>query len=112
MLVSASPRVTDLVKQYDAFLEEIFRARHAFAYLAQVLINPVTVRFRLDTPPGYGTSYDMSETQLPDLKRLGDVIHQWQTIRVELVKLLADPATDKQTRLFLDSKLHVRVGAC
>ena len=45
MLVSASPHVTDLVKQYDALLEETFRARHAFAYLAQVLINPVGSRF-------------------------------------------------------------------
>ncbi len=112
MLVYASSHVADLVKRYDALLEELYRARRAFAGLAQVLVNPVTVRFRPDAPPGYGTSYDMSKVQLPDPERLGEAIYEWQSIRAKLVKLLADPATDKQSCLFLDSKLHVRVGAC
>ncbi len=112
MLVYASAHVVSLIERYDALLEEIYRARRAFARHAQVLVNPVTVRFREDAPAGYGTGYDMSEAYLPDLKRLGDVVYEWQSIRVELVKLLADPATDKQSCLFLDSKLHVRAGAC
>ena len=112
MLVYASPHVSVLIKQYDALLEEIYRARRTFANLAQVLINPVTVRFGSEAPRGYGTSYDMSTAQIPDLKSLGKAIYEWQEIRTELIKLLTDPSTDKQSRLFLDSKLHVRVGAC
>lgn len=112
MLSHASPHVVDLVRRYDGLLEEIFHARQTFAKLAQVLTNPVTVRYRADAPPGYGTSYDMSGTQLPDLTKLGDEIYEWQGIRAELIKILADPATDRQSCLYLDSKLHVRVGAC
>ena len=112
MKVDAPPRVVELVQRYDQLVEDIHNVRMTFAHLSQVLINRVTVRFRPDAPPGYGTTWDMSNTQLPDLKELGDNIYEWQTIRAEMIKLLADPSTDKKSCLYLDSKLHVRAGAC
>ena len=112
MLVQASPKVVDMVSRYDRSAEEVHKARKQFAHISQVLVNLVTVRFRADAPPGYGTTWDMSKTELPDLKKLGDQIHEWQSIRAEMIKMLADPATDDQSCMFLDSKLHVRAGAC
>ena len=112
MKVDAPYRVVELVQRYDQLVEEIYDVRKAFTHLSKVLINLVTVRFRPDAPPGYGTTWDMSDAQLPDLKELGDKIFEWQTIRSQMIKLLADPSTDEKSCLYLDSKLHVRVGAC
>lgn len=104
-----SPEAADLVKRYDALLEEVHRARQKLTHMAAVLANPVTVRYRDDAPPGYGTSFDMSQYDSPDLDRLGDALYEWQEIRQKLIDMLADPALDEQTALYLDSKLHVHV---
>lgn len=109
MVIQASPRVAALVRRYNKLQEEIHSARRTFAQMAEALVNPITVRLRADAPPGYGTTYDMSKTKLPNLKELGQKICEWQSIRAQLISILEDPATDKQSVLFLDSKLHVRV---
>ena len=104
-----SPEAAELVKRYDALLEEVHRCRQKLGHMAAVLANPVTVRYRNDAPPGYGTSFDMSQYDAPDLERLGDALYEWQQTRQKLIDLLADPDLDEQTALYLDSKLHVRV---
>ena len=106
-----SPKAAQLVRRYDELLEEVHRFRQQLTHMSAVLANPVTVRYRADAPLGYGTSFDMSKQQPPDLKRLGDALYEWQESRQALIDMLADPETDEPTALFLDSKLHVRVMA-
>ena len=112
MKIDAAPEIVKLIEKYDDLHDDIHKSRLVFAKMAQVLINPVTVRFRADPPTGYGLSFDMSKAELPDLKQLGDKIHEWQKIRQNLIRILADPKTDKKTCLYLDAKLHVRNRGC
>lgn len=112
MKIDAAPEIVKLIGKYDELHDQIHKSRLVFAKLAQVLINPVTVRFRPDPPTGYGLSFNMSAAELPDLKQLGDKIHEWQKMRQELIRILADPKTDKRTCLYLDAKLHVRIRGC
>ena len=103
-----SPRAAGLVKRYDQLMENVFRVRQQLTHMSAVLANPVTVRYRPDAPPGYGTSFDMSKYTAPDLKQLVDWLYGWQEARQEMIEMLADPKTDAQTSAYLDSKLHVR----
>jgi hypothetical protein len=107
-----SPKAAQLVKRYDELLEEVHRFRQQLTHMSAVLANPVTVRYRADAPPGYGLAHDMSNARIPDMQQLGDVVHEWQIVRGEMVDLMLDPETDERTSRHLDKKLHPRTIAC
>ena len=101
-----------ILREYDRLLEEIYRVRQELKHMADVLKAPAVVRYRPDAPPGYGLVHDMSNARIPDMQQLGDVVHEWQLVRGEMVELMLDPETDERTSRHLDKKLHPRTIAC
>ena len=109
---SIPDRAKRLIWKYDLLLGEIYSVRKRLQHMADVLKNPTVVRYREDAPPGYGLTYDMSQARIPDMARLGELVHEWQVNRRDMIDLLLDEATDEDTVRFLDKKLHPKAIAC